>query len=89
LSALRPWNAAHVLSATTATPELICTTLRTPGTFSAALASYDATFPPICRGFSTEAYFIPGTFTSIPYVARPFVFGVRSSRLRRVPTIVN
>ena len=56
-SASRPFIAAHVFCAITATPasgwnaegigvSLISTTLTTPGTFMAAAASKEATLPP-------------------------------------------
>ncbi len=45
-SARRPCIAAQVLSAITATPLEICTTVLTPGTALAFVASKLATFPP-------------------------------------------
>ena len=71
-SASRPFRAAQVLSAMTATPPSganlagigvgsIFTTLITPGTFMAAASSNDVALPSTTGGRATTAYFIPGT----------------------------
>ena len=81
-SASRPCIAAQVLRATTATPPRgenfagggvpsSRTILTTPGTFSAALSSTEATVPPSTGGRATTANSIPGITVSWPYFARP------------------
>ena len=65
-SASRPRIAAQVLLATTATPLEIFTTSLTPGTLRAPASSTLATVPPKVGAFSTFAYTIPGTTTSMP-----------------------
>ena len=65
-SASRPRSAAHVLSATTATPSSICTTSRTPGTALARASSKLATRPPNTGQRATVAYSMPGSRTSLP-----------------------
>ena len=90
LSASRPLSAAQVLLAITATPPSganaagggvpsIFTTLTTPGTFIAALSSYDATLPRTTGGRAMTANSMPGSFTSWPYVALPVVMSNRST----------
>jgi hypothetical protein len=44
----------------------IVTTFSTPGTFMAASASNDTTLPPNTGGRATTAYFMPGSFASMP-----------------------
>jgi hypothetical protein len=74
---LRPWIAAHVWSATTATPPSGLkpnggvesgsrTTLRTPGTASAFESSTRFGRPPTTGGRSTTAVSMPGRRTSAP-----------------------
>ena len=84
-SALRPWMADQVLSATTATPVEICTTCFTPGTVLALESSKLATLPPNTGQRATTACSIPGTRTSIPKIARPSTFSGVSRRLWDFP----
>jgi hypothetical protein len=57
----------------------IVTTFSTPGTSIAASALNDTTLPPNTGGRATTAYFMPGSFASMPYVARPVVMSYRST----------
>ena len=77
LSASRPFIAAQVFLAMTATPPsganlagagvgASCTIFSTPGTFMAALESSEATLPPTTGGLATTANFMPGSTTSWP-----------------------
>ena len=90
LSASRPFSAAQVFAAITATPPSglnfagagvpsIFTTFSTPGTFIASAASYDATLPPTTGGRATTAYFMPSSRMSWPYIACPVVMSIRST----------
>ena len=66
LESFRHCSAAQVLSATAATPFEIATAYRNPGTAIAAVVIEALTLPAGYRGSSSDAYNIPGSFTSIP-----------------------
>ena len=77
LRASRPFKAAQVFFATTATPPSglnfagagvpsSFTTFSTPGTFNASAASNDTTLPPTTGGRATTANFMPSSITSCP-----------------------
>jgi hypothetical protein len=55
------WNISGLLGAG------ISTIASTPGTASVSLASYDLTVPRTTGQRSIEAYFMPGTATSVVY----------------------
>ena len=89
LSALRPLNAAHVLSAITATPPSgwkftgpfggsSLMTCRTPFTASAPLSSRLFTEPRTTGGCSIDAYTMPSRKVSRPKDALPVVMSFRS-----------
>ena len=84
-SASRPSFAAQKWSATTATPLGTCTTLRTPGTALAAVASNDFTLPPNTGARATTAVSRPSNCTSMPNCARPVIFSGVSRRLVGLP----
>ena len=63
--------ARHQLSATTATPLSIGTTLMNPRRPCNFVASTDLTFPPITGVCTTAAYTMPGNCTSMPKRCRP------------------
>ena len=64
VTASRALRAAHMCSATTATPRGVCTTSTTPGIALAAAASKDAALAPNFGGWIITAVSIPGSFTS-------------------------
>ena len=64
-----------------------CTTLRTPGTAFASVASNDFTLPPKTGGRATTAVSRPGNCTSMPNCARPVIFSGVSRRLVGFPMI--
>jgi hypothetical protein len=82
----RPFFAFQYPSATTATPEGISTTARTPGRARARAGSNDRTFPPNTGERATTAVRMPGTRTSMPKMPRPFVFSRVSSRCVGFPS---
>src|SRR5579885_3519320 len=93
-SASRPFIAAQVESATTATPDIISVglsrpsifiTLRTPGTARALLESTLATLPLKTGHRSMLARSIPGTRTSIPNRGLPVAIGRLSTPERLAP----
>ena len=88
LSASRALRARHQLFATTATPSGICTTSITPGIAFAAAESTLFTVPPITGHCASEAYTMPGSFTSMPNSAVPLTLAGESRRLVRLPTMV-
>src|SRR5438876_10001538 len=87
--ALRPSIALQVLSAITATPFEIWTTFLTPGTAMAFDPSKLATLPSNTGQRSSDAYSIPGRFTSSPNPIEPFTFAGVSRRLGDVPITFN
>ena len=84
-----PWNAAHVFSATTATPLEIWTTRCTPRTARAGAASKLFTRPPNTGQRATAAYTMPGTRTSQPKTAWPLTLSGVSTRGIRFPRMRN
>jgi hypothetical protein len=84
-SASRPRIAAHVEVATTATPEGISTTFRTPGTVSERAPSYRCSVPPKTSHRATTATTVSGGRVSMPNRARPTTFSGVSSRGTLVP----
>ena len=63
--ASRPFMAAQVFSATTATPREICTTSTTPFTALAGAGSKLLTVAPNSGGWATIAVSMPGSFRSM------------------------
>ena len=88
-SALRACMAFQVLSATTATPDEICTTCFTPGMALVFAASKLATLPPNTGQRATTAYSMLGRRTSMPNVALPLTLSGVSRRLRGLPMMLN
>ena len=84
-SAVRPFNAAHVLSATTAIPRGSSTMARTPFTAVAAARLNDATLPPGTGGIAIAAKVMSGTRTSSPYRALPVTISGPSMRRCGLP----
>ena len=84
-NASRPFFADQKSVATTATPLGIWTTARTPGIFSASLASKDFTLAPKRGGCATTAVRSPGIFTSCVNFAVPFAFTLESFRETSLP----
>ncbi len=82
----RPFWAAQVSTATTATPLPISTTRSTPGTARAAVSSYSRTVPPNVGQRATAAKRIPGRRTSSPYTALPSTLPGSVTRRGEVPT---
>jgi hypothetical protein len=80
-TAWRPCIAAHVFSATTATPREIATTSTTPLIAFAPEASTDFTVAPNRGGCTIIAVSMPGSFTSRVKSCRPVDFA-RVSRRR-------
>jgi hypothetical protein len=85
VSAAFPWNAAQVLSATTATPREVSMTRRTPGTARARAGSNRRTVPPNTGQRASAANTIPGARASSPKMARPVTLAGVSTRGTRVP----
>ena len=73
----------------TATALSSLATWRTPGTASAAASSNEASVPPNTGDAATVATFMPGTFTSMPYIAVPLTLPATSRRLAGVPMMRN
>jgi hypothetical protein len=80
VTASRAFSAAHMCSATTATPRGVCTTSTTPGIAFAAAASNDAAFAPNRGGWIITAVSMPGSLTSIVNGWLPSVFEGPSKR---------
>ncbi len=80
LSASRPNLAAQKPLATTATPPGTSTTLTTPGTAAAALASKALTVAPNCGGRLSSATNMPGNATSNVNCAVPLTLAGTSTR---------
>ena len=77
--------ALQVLSATTATPLEIWTTLFTPATAFDRAASKLLTLPPNTGQRATTAYTIPGSRTSMLNCALPSTLGGVSKRFTGLP----
>ncbi len=87
--ASRATFACQKLSAITAIPAGMATTLRTPGIERARASSKLFIFAPKIGGRAMTAVNIPGNFTSIPNSALPFNFSGVSSRLIGLPISLN
>ena len=74
VTASRAFSAAHMCSATTATPRGVSTTSTTPGIALAAPASNDLALAPNFGGWIITAVSIPGSFTSSVNGCVPLVF---------------
>ena len=84
-SAARPFLAAPIWSATTATASSSRTIWRTPRTALALLSSTLFRRPPNTGDCASVAIFTPGGRASMPNTALPLTFAGVSSRLAGVP----
>ena len=84
-AAARPFLAAHMWSATTATALSMRTTWRTPLTARAATSFTAFGLPSNTGEIAIAAIFISGSRTSMPKSARPLTLSGASSRLNGVP----
>ena len=84
-SALRACRDCQKWSATTTTPLAVMSTRRTPGIACAAVESTETALPPSTGLWASEAYSIPGNFTSTPNCALPSTFPGVSSRGSDLP----